>query len=83
METDKYIEVVEGYFFKLTQTGEVQIKIRGDNGKPYIAMLYNLLFAPDLCDWLFSIIMLIDSRDTYLYQKGFARFLLVLTKITW
>ena len=50
METDKYIEVAYGYFDTEKQTGEVQIKIRGDTGKPFIAMLYNILLALDLCD---------------------------------
>ena len=50
METDKYIEVADGNFFTAKQTGQVQIKIRDNNGKPFIATLYNVLFAPDLCD---------------------------------
>ena len=50
METDKYIEVAYGYFVTSKQTGEVQIKMRDDNGKPFIATLYNVLLALDLCD---------------------------------
>ena len=49
VKTDKYIEVEDGSFVTVKQTGEVQIKIHGNNGKPFIDMLYNLLFAPDVC----------------------------------
>ena len=38
--------------------------MRDDNGKPFIDTLYNLLFAPDLCDKLFSVIMLMNSGYT-------------------
>ena len=31
-----------------------------DNGDPFIATLYNVLLAPDLCDGLFSVITLIN-----------------------
>ena len=60
VETDKYIEVADGSFVTAKKTGEVQIKIRDNNGKPFIAMLYNVLLAPDLCDQLFSIIVLLN-----------------------
>ena len=59
-ETDKYIEVAYGNFVTAKQTGEVQIKMCDGNGKPFIARLYNVLFAPDLCNWLFSIIRLMN-----------------------
>ena len=42
-----------------------------DNGKTFVAMLYNVLLAPDLCDRLFSIITLINAGHTCLFQKGF------------
>ena len=58
METDIYIEVVDGHLVTAKQTGEVQIKVRDDNGKPFIATLYNVLFSLYLCDQLFSIIMI-------------------------
>ena len=48
METDKYIEVSYRSFVKVKQKGEVQIKMRDDNEKPSIAVLYNILLAPDL-----------------------------------
>ena len=42
-----------------------------DNGKTFIATLYNVLLAPDLCDRLFSIITLINAGHTYLFHRGF------------
>ena len=42
-----------------------------DNGKTFIATLYNLLLAPDLCDRLFSIITLMNAGNTCLFQKVF------------
>ena len=50
VETDKYIEVADGNLVTAKQTGEDQIKISDNNGKPFIATLYNILFTPDLCD---------------------------------
>ena len=42
-----------------------------DNRKPFIATLYNVLLAPDLCDRLFSIIKLMNAGHTFLFHKGF------------
>ena len=42
-----------------------------DNGKTFIAKLYNVLLAPDLCGRLFSIVTLIHSEHTCLFHKGF------------
>ena len=42
-----------------------------DNEKTFIATLYNVLLAPDLCDRLFSIITLINSGHTCLFHKCF------------
>ena len=53
------------------KTGQVQIEIRGDNGKTIVATLYNVLLAPELCDRLFSIIKLINLGHTCLFNKGF------------
>ena len=58
VDTDKYIKVADGKFVTAKQTGEVQIKMRGDNGKPFIYMLYNVLLSPDLCDQLFPLLNL-------------------------
>ena len=63
-ETNKYIEAANGDLVKTKQTGEVQIKMLDDNGKPFIAMLYYILFAPDLCNRLFSIITLMNLEHT-------------------
>ena len=40
-----------------------------DNGKPFIATLYNVLFALDLCNRLFSIIALMNLGHTCLFKK--------------
>ena len=71
METDKYIEVADGHFITVGKKGEVQIKMRGGNGKPFIDALYNVLFVLDLCDKLFSIVTLMNSGHTCLFYKGF------------
>ena len=42
-----------------------------NNGKTFIATLYNVLLAPDLCDRLFSIITLMNSGHTCLFHRGF------------
>ena len=42
-----------------------------DNGDPFIATLHNVLLVPDLCDRLFSIVALMNSRHTCLLHKGF------------
>ena len=47
-DTDKYIEVSDGIHVRSKQKCQVQIKMCDDNGKPFIATLYNVLLAPDL-----------------------------------
>ena len=42
-----------------------------DNGKTFIATLYNVVLAPELCDRFFSIIKLMNAGHTCLFQKGF------------
>ena len=42
-----------------------------DTGKKFVAALYNVLLAPDLCDRLFSIITLMNAGHTCLFQKRF------------
>ena len=42
-----------------------------DTGKTFVATLYNVLLAPDLCDRLFSIVALMNAGRTYLFRKGF------------
>ena len=60
METNKCIEVSDGHLVTAKQTGEVQIKMCDDNGKPLFATLYNVLLAPDFCNILLSIIILMN-----------------------
>ena len=43
-EMDKFIEVADGNFVTEKQTGEVQIIMCDNNGKHFIATLYNVLF---------------------------------------
>ena len=50
VEMERSIEVTYVHFVTAKQTGEVQIKMRDNNGKPIIAVLYNVLLAPDSCD---------------------------------
>ena len=42
-----------------------------NNGKTFVATLYNVLLAPDLCNRLFSIITLINAGHTSIFHKGF------------
>ena len=49
VEMEKYIEFAYESYVTAKQAVEVQIKMFGDNGKTFITMLYNVLFAPDLC----------------------------------
>ena len=44
-----------------------------DNGKTFIATLYNVLLATDLCDRLFSIITLMKSGHTCIFHKEFCK----------
>ena len=42
-----------------------------NNGNYFIATLHNVLLEPDLCDRLFSIIMLMNSGHTGIFHKDF------------
>ena len=53
VETDKYIEVADVNLVTAKQTGEIQMKICDDNGKPFISALYNELFAPKFSIYYF------------------------------
>ena len=70
-DTDKHTEVADGHHVIAKQKGQVQIKMFNDNGKPFITTLHNMILAPELCDRLFSIIMLINSGHYCLFHKGF------------
>ena len=42
-----------------------------DNRKTFVATLYNVLLAPELCNRLFYIIKLMNAGHMYLFRKGF------------
>ena len=44
--------------------------MRYGNGNNFIATVYNIPLAADLCNKLFSIIMLMNSGHTYHFHKG-------------
>ena len=52
-DTDKFIEVADGHHITAKQKGSVRIQMCDDNRKTFVATLYNVLLAPDLCDRLF------------------------------
>ena len=70
-DTYKYIEVADGHHIMAKQKGQEGIQMCDDNGRKFIATLYNVLLAPDLCDRLFLIITLMNSVHTCLFHKGF------------
>ena len=65
-DTDKFIEVVDGHHVTAKQKGSVRIQMCDDNGKTFVATLYNVLLAPDLSNRLFSIITLMNAGHTLL-----------------
>ena len=70
-DTDKFIEVADGHHVTAKQKGSVRIKMFDKKGKTFVATLYIVLLAPDLCDRLFSIITLMNAGHTCLFHKGF------------
>ena len=70
-DTDKYIEVSDGHHVMAKQNGQVRIQMYDDYRNTFIATLHNVLLAPELCDGLFSIITLMNSGHTCLFNKGF------------
>ena len=70
-DTDKYIEVADGHHVTVKQKDQARIQMYNDNGKTFIATLYNVILAPDLCNRLFSMITLINAGHTFLFHKGF------------
>ena len=70
-DTDKFIEVADGNHVTAKQNGSVRIQMFNDNGKTFVATLYNVLLAPDLCDIIFSIITLMNAGQTCLFHKWF------------
>ena len=75
VETDKYIEVKDRNFVTSKQTGKFQIEMRDDNGKLFIATLYNVLLAPDSRNKLFLIITLMNLGHIWIFHKRFCTFL--------
>ena len=55
-DTNKHIEVADGYHVTVKQKVQVQIKMCNDNRNNFIAALHNVLLAPDLYDWLFPLL---------------------------
>ena len=45
VDTDKFIEVADGHHVTAKQKGSVRIKMCNDNGKNFVATLYNVLLA--------------------------------------
>ena len=70
-DTDKFIEVADGHHVTAKQKGSVRIQMCDDNGNTFVVTLYNVLLTLDLCDRLFSIILLMNAGHTCLFQKGF------------
>ena len=70
-DTDKFIGVADRHHVTAKQKGSVHIQMCDDNGKTFVATLYNVLLAPDLCDRLFSIIALRNAGHTCLFHKEF------------
>ena len=66
-DTDKFIEIADGHHITAKQKGSVRIQMFDNNGETFIATLYNVLLAPDLCDRLFSIITLMNAGHTCLF----------------
>ena len=70
-DTHKYIEVTDGNHVTAKQKGQAQIQMCDDTGKKFIATLYHLLLASELCDRLFSIITLMNAGHTCIFHKEF------------
>ena len=69
--TNKNIEIADVHNVTAKQKGKFQIKMCDDNGNPFITPLHNMLWAPDLCNRLFSMITLMNLGHTYLFNKVF------------
>ena len=62
---------MDGHHIVAKQKGQVWIKMCDNNGDTFIAILHNVLLAPDINDSLFSIITLMNSGYACLFHKGF------------
>ena len=56
LERYKYIEATDGHLVTAKKTGEAQIKMYDDNGKPFIATLYTILFLQNFAIDYFTIL---------------------------
>ena len=63
-DTNKFIEVAGVHHVTAKLKGSVRIQMCDDNGKTFVATLYKVLLAPNLCDRLFSIIKLMNAGHT-------------------
>ena len=54
-----------------------------DNGDNFIAAFQKVLLAPYLCDWLFSVFMLMNLGHTCLFKNGFFTVYFGYTKKMW
>ena len=70
-DTDKFIEVADGHHVTAKQKSSVRIQMCDDNRKTFVATLYKVLLAPDLCDRLFSIITFMNVGHMFLFYEGF------------
>ena len=68
---DKHIEVVDGHHVMAKQKGQILIKMCKDNGDTFFATFHNIILEPDLCDRLFSVIMVMNLVNTCLFHNGF------------
>ena len=70
-DTDKLIEVADRHHVTAKQKGSVRIQMFDNNGKTFVATLYNVLLALDLWNRSFSIITVMNAGHTCLFYKGF------------
>ena len=70
-DTDKFIEVADRHQVTAKKKGSVRIQMWDVNGKEFIATLYNVPLALELCNRLFSIITLMNAGHKCLFHKGF------------
>ena len=68
---DKHVEVADKHHITANKKGQVEIKNCDNTGDNFIVTLHNVLLAPDLCDRLFSIVLLMNSEHTFLFHTGF------------
>ena len=71
-DTDKHVEFADRHHVTEKQKGQVRIKMCKNNRDTFIATLHNVLLPQDLCNRVFSIIILIYLGHTCLLCKGFS-----------